>query len=233
MTDPTPRGPRQARALATRDAILDAAALEFTRHGYHAASLSQVIERSGVTKGALYFHFASKQDMALAILVEMEQAYRGLVAATAGLGLDPLREAVHLARGVQDVLERPRVAAGERICGEAGLGPDWATFTPRFWEQVFTGLFRRAAADGLLREGVAPESLARHVMDFSGGSFRASLAVSGLADLAERVRFNFEVMLAHGAVPAWLEGWRADGGMATVLGEHLTRPRAEPGADLF
>ena len=233
MTDTTPSGHRQARALLTRDAILDGAAAEFVLHGYHAASLSRIIERSKVTKGALYFHFASKQEMALALIDGMEQSFRALTARTAGRGLDPLRESAHLARGVQDVLEDPRVRAGQRICGEGVGGPAWATFPPRFWEQVFTGLFHRARADGIVRPEIDPAALARHVVDFSGGSFRSSLAVSGLADLAERVRFNFEVMLGHAATPAWLEDWRAEGGMAAVLGEHLTRPRAEPAPDLL
>ena len=226
MTQTTEGGPRQARARATREAILDAAAQEFSRHGYSAASLSGVVDRSGVTKGALYFHFESKQDMALAIIVEMEQACRGLAVRIAGRGLDPLREAAHLARGVQDVLDDVRVRAGQRLATEGAGGADWAGFGPRFWEEVFAGLFRQARADGILRD-VDPEALARHVVDFSGGSFRASLAVSGLADLPERARFNFEAMLSLAATPEWLEGWRAEGGMRAVMGGHLPGPRAD------
>jgi AcrR family transcriptional regulator len=60
-------GPRQARALATRERILDAAAHEFAAEGYHAASLSKILERSGVTRGAMYFHFASKEAMGRAV----------------------------------------------------------------------------------------------------------------------------------------------------------------------
>ena len=231
---PTARPQRQARALATRETIVDAAAVEFARHGYHAASLSRVIERSGVTKGALYFHFSSKQELGLAVMAEMGQAYREAAARCAGLGLDPLREAAHLAREVQDLLtDRVAARAGQRLSTEGFGGPEWEGFGPRFWEGVFAGLFRRASAEGLTRPGVDPRAMARMVVDFSGGSFRASLAVSGLADLAERVRFNFEVALAHAARDEWLAEWRASGGMAAVLGEHLTAPRAGSGADLL
>src|SRR5699024_8098595 len=52
-----PRMPQQRRARVTRGAILLAAAEEFERIGYSGATLGAVLRRSGVTKGAFYFHF--------------------------------------------------------------------------------------------------------------------------------------------------------------------------------
>jgi len=45
----------------TRERILDAAEKEIREHGYHGASLGRVIRASGMTKGALYHHFATKR----------------------------------------------------------------------------------------------------------------------------------------------------------------------------
>jgi len=55
----------------TRQALLSAAEHEIHLHGYQAASLSQIIKDAGVTKGALYHHFANKQALGYAVLDEM------------------------------------------------------------------------------------------------------------------------------------------------------------------
>lgn len=57
---------RQGRALRTRLQILETAAAVFSRHGYDGVSLNELIRRSGVTKGAFYFHFRSREELALA-----------------------------------------------------------------------------------------------------------------------------------------------------------------------
>lgn len=214
--------PRQARAVATRAAILGAAAEEFGDNGYHAASLSRILERSGITKGALYFHFASKESIADAVVDEMEALCHTMEAGSWRWDLDPLRSAACLAREVQDALGgSPVLRAGQRLCAEGFAGPQRPGWPYRYWEGVFTRLFARAERDGLLRAGFAPTGLGRFVTDVSAGAFTTSLGVSGLTDLPERVRHNWELLFAAAATPEWLEGWRAAGGMAAVLGPHL------------
>ncbi len=58
---PSSRG-RQLRSAATRTRILDAAGELFARRGYDATSVADICEQTGVTKGAFYYHFASKQQ---------------------------------------------------------------------------------------------------------------------------------------------------------------------------
>lgn len=53
-----------------REALVDATADEIHREGYRSASTNRVIERVGVTKGALYYHFADKPSLAKAVLDE-------------------------------------------------------------------------------------------------------------------------------------------------------------------
>jgi len=52
----------------TRTRILEAGAAVFARLGYHSTSLDKVAAEAGLTKGAVYWHFSSKQDLFLAIL---------------------------------------------------------------------------------------------------------------------------------------------------------------------
>lgn len=59
---------QQARAIQTRRSILVAAAAVFDERGYSSATISEILARAGVTKGALYFHFTSKEDLALGVM---------------------------------------------------------------------------------------------------------------------------------------------------------------------
>lgn len=52
----------------TKSRILEAAGLIFSEHGYRNASLDKVAAAAGMTKGAVYWHFANKQDLYLAII---------------------------------------------------------------------------------------------------------------------------------------------------------------------
>jgi AcrR family transcriptional regulator len=59
---------KQDRAVRTRQAILEAAAVVFEDRGYDAAKLTDIVRIANVTKGALYFHFDSKEDLAQAVI---------------------------------------------------------------------------------------------------------------------------------------------------------------------
>ncbi len=56
---------------ATRQALLDAAFHEIHRKGFQAASMTEILARTGVTKGALYHHFPTKRHLGLAVIDEV------------------------------------------------------------------------------------------------------------------------------------------------------------------
>jgi TetR/AcrR family transcriptional repressor of nem operon len=62
------RAAKQPRALETREKILSAAARLFALKGYHHTKLDEVQEMAEVTTGAFFHHFASKEDLGLAVL---------------------------------------------------------------------------------------------------------------------------------------------------------------------
>jgi AcrR family transcriptional regulator len=62
----------------TRQKLLDAAFIEIHHHGFQAASLSQILADTGLTKGALYHHFPDKKALGLAVI---EEAIRPRLAA--------------------------------------------------------------------------------------------------------------------------------------------------------
>ena len=58
----------QQRSEETRSRILEAAVKQFAVNGYGKASVDNICEQAGVSKGAFYHHFQTKQDVFLALL---------------------------------------------------------------------------------------------------------------------------------------------------------------------
>lgn len=66
-----PMRPTQAqRRASTRRRLLDASLDVFARKGFHAASLEAIAAKAGVSKGAVYYNFSSKEDLFLELLEE-------------------------------------------------------------------------------------------------------------------------------------------------------------------
>ncbi|MEM7411430.1 MAG: TetR/AcrR family transcriptional regulator [Myxococcota bacterium] len=59
--------PQQARSRATVDALLEAAAQLFERHGVGATTTDRIAERAGVSVGSLYQYFGDKQALLVAL----------------------------------------------------------------------------------------------------------------------------------------------------------------------
>ena len=76
---------RQARSEATRRKIITSAVELFNEIGYPATGLGDIIERAEMTKGALYYHFDSKETLATAIIEEGSARLGELVRQLAGL----------------------------------------------------------------------------------------------------------------------------------------------------
>jgi len=70
-----PRGPRQDNRRAQ---LLDAAAKLFSERGFHATSMRDIAKAVGMLSGSIYYHFASKEEMLLAVY---EEGVRGMAEA--------------------------------------------------------------------------------------------------------------------------------------------------------
>jgi AcrR family transcriptional regulator len=64
---PVERLTPERRRQLTRDALIAAAAEIFTEKGFHAASLDEIAERAGFTRGAIYSNFGSKDELLFAV----------------------------------------------------------------------------------------------------------------------------------------------------------------------
>jgi AcrR family transcriptional regulator len=105
-----PPGRTQAeRSAQTRAALIGAARELFAERGYAGAPREEIVERAGVTRGALYHHFASKEDLFLAVFEQVETELTEQVALAAFGGTDA-RDALRLgARAFLDAAATPEV----------------------------------------------------------------------------------------------------------------------------
>jgi AcrR family transcriptional regulator len=94
----TPRT-QEARSATTRAALLRAAREQFAERGFAGAGREDIAEQAGVTRGALYHHFASKQDLFRAVVEDLESELVARISKAAESGataMDHLRIGAHV-----------------------------------------------------------------------------------------------------------------------------------------
>src|SRR5436190_21772358 len=64
---------QQQRTEATTTALVEAARELFAQDGFAATSLDAVVAKAGVTKGALYHHYAGKRELFTAVFVAEQE----------------------------------------------------------------------------------------------------------------------------------------------------------------
>jgi AcrR family transcriptional regulator len=93
-----PRLSRKEKQAKTRSSLMQSAARVFCRHGMERASIDEVAEDAGYTKGAFYANFASKQELFLAMLDErFTERIEEVDRAFADSGESPPEQARHAA----------------------------------------------------------------------------------------------------------------------------------------
>nr|WP_308167850.1 ScbR family autoregulator-binding transcription factor [Catellatospora tritici] len=189
----SPRGSRylQERATRTRVAIIDAAAEVFDRHGYQGASLVQIMEIASVTKGGLYFHFASKEELAYAVIHEQFEVIQAGLPEGRGL-----QETIDLTHQVADELK-----TNPRMRGAIRLVIEHASFTApmpdpyQAWIGVIRELLARAQQHGDVRQEVVVDDAARMVVGAFTGIQLTSEVLTGRKDLTERITQMWDLLL--------------------------------------
>ncbi len=163
MTARTAHLPKSSRDPdATRDAILDAAFQEIYRHGFQAASLSNILSKTELTKGALYHHFPTKNDLGLAVIDEVVR--EGLDA----MVFSPLRESAEPFEALLEIVRRKGQNAELQSvmlgCPLNNLMQEMSPLDPDFkehlnrvlteWREVVADALARAQKQGRVRRDV-------------------------------------------------------------------------------
>ena len=118
--------PGRPKSAQKAEAIMEAASLQFVKHGFDGTSMDAVAAEAGVSKQTVYSHFGSKEDLFAAVVSAKVRQY-GLAEADMGLdkGLRPGLETI--GRRLLDLILDERVLAATRmIIGESTRHPNIA-----------------------------------------------------------------------------------------------------------
>jgi AcrR family transcriptional regulator len=194
-TSPTQRGQRSRRA------IIDAASSVFARHGYVKASLNEIIRESGLTKGAFYFHFPSKQALALAVVLDGQERVTTAVLRSVSLHERAVDRLFDVPRQVVTVLQSDETClAQDMLVAEMSRDPALRaelTQPRREWLARTERQFREAQAEGTVRDDVDPAVLAEVAI---GGFMGMQALTDELGDDALRRRVEALIAVVQLAV---------------------------------
>lgn len=203
LTDQVQRKrPMQARAERTRETILDCAAAAFARGGYEGTSLNDVVRESGLTKGAFYFHFGSKEELALATFRYKQRQLLDRATAETDEQPDALAQlAAVLRTRVRLYVEDPSARCVLRIGAELGAtaGPGAAEFAS-FHEttiNMLADIVRRGRREGIIRADLDPHITGEAILAAVVGTDRISRILANGADIERRTAALID-LLVHG-----------------------------------
>jgi TetR/AcrR family acrAB operon transcriptional repressor len=179
----------------TRRQILGAARREFATHGVTRTTLQRIAAAAGVTRGAVYWHFANKRELFRAMREQVSVPLFDHTELLASEGTDPLRAVERFLRGVIDQLAtdlqtrrtfdilalkceyvdefRPELKRHARRCHEL--------------MSKFALVYKRARDMGAMRDDVAPETAALGTCVFVTGMLRLWLMDEDRSLLRPRV----------------------------------------------
>ena len=193
------RSKNPGRGEETRLRLLEAAADCFAQGGYDATSLQEIVQRAGVAKGTLFYHFANKEQLFQALLDRWMEVLEG-----------QLRQAISVSGSLPEGLARLDALA-EEVCRDASgrfqlLLQFWAQAMrdPKVWTasighfhrflDLFAGFIEKGVQEGFLRP-VESRSTARVAIGLGMGLLLQVLLDTQQADWPVVLRYGMRLLL--------------------------------------
>ena len=174
-------GRKAEQSDATRATLLLVARELFTEHGYAATSTTEIADRAGVTRGALYHHFTAKDDVFRAVFEQLEQEVVDRVARGAAAGADAMEQMRLGSHSFLDACLDPAVQRVVLLEGPAVLGWDmWQEIEERYGYGLVAAAVDAAIGAGLI--DAQPVGPLAHVL--FGALSQAGLTVARADDPA-------------------------------------------------
>ncbi|MET7680758.1 ScbR family autoregulator-binding transcription factor [Streptomyces sp. NPDC005423] len=187
---------RQLRAEQTRTTIITAAAELFDRRGYDSTSLSDIVEQAQVTKGALYFHFAAKEDLAHTIMEMQSRASRQLAKEMDSRGYSSLEALIRTTFGLARMAaEGPIPRAGLRLAtGGVDVRPPLThPFTE--WLDITSRRLMGAVKDGDVHPDLDVDAVAHSLVGFFVGTRVVGRSLEHVALQPRRIAEMWHLMI--------------------------------------
>jgi TetR/AcrR family transcriptional repressor of nem operon len=186
--------------MDTRERLLDAAEQLYLERGYGATSVEAVVEAAGLTKGALFHHFASKHDLALALIERYARSDRRMLEQTVAraerLSRDRVQQVLLMVGLAEEALSNlPLERTG---CLFASFGYQAALFDEQVhalihrellvWREIVASKIRVAMAEVAPPLEVSAEELADGLVAAIEGGFVLARAMRDASLLPRQVR---------------------------------------------
>jgi AcrR family transcriptional regulator len=200
---------RQARSEATRQKIIDSAVELINQIGYPAAGLADIIERAELTKGALYYHFDSKEALATAIIEDGGNRVIDAFVAAGRPGSPAMENLIHGVFMVGDTISNDvlAAAASRLLRTFGGFNPAAKSNYGRFLDEM-VGRVKIAVADGDVRSDLDADVIGRTIFGAMLGTELLSAALSAGVDLGKQMAATWDVLLPAIVVPESLDYYR-------------------------
>ncbi|HEY2800623.1 MAG TPA: TetR/AcrR family transcriptional regulator [Chthoniobacterales bacterium] len=162
----------------TRRQILEAAFAEFYRNGFQGGSINRIVKEASATKGALFHHFKSKNDLGYAVAREvihprLKTRWTDPLAESD----DPIRDLKRIFRKcLKEEMDNGQLVQG---CPLNNLALEMSPLDERFrktlekiygsWRESLAAAFSRGIKAGKVRKGVSPEKVAAFIVAAQAG----------------------------------------------------------------
>jgi TetR/AcrR family transcriptional regulator, transcriptional repressor for nem operon len=203
------RAPRRRDPERTRQRLLQAAFREVYKYGFQSAGIDTILAATNVTKGALYYHFESKEALGYAIIEEIvaEMTHdRWLRPLERSKDKDPIDALIGV---VQAIPHEPRDVKGG--CPLVNLTQEMSQLDEQFrkrlerifhaWLEGIAMALRRGQSEGTVRRDLVPEEAA---------SFLIAM-VEGYEVLAKNAQDAKVWNMGIRNIAGWLSSLRAPG----------------------
>lgn len=200
---------RQARSEATRQKIIDSAVDLINEIGYPAAGLADIIERAEMTKGALYYHFDSKEALATAIIEDGGGRILAAFESAGRSGSPALENIIHGVFTVAETIRSDRLAeASTRLMRTFGAFNPAARKAYAMFLKDMTDRVGAAVVEGDLRNDMDADLVGRTLLGAMLGAELLTAALSDTADLGRQFHGAFAVLLPAIVAPDSLDYYR-------------------------
>ena len=161
--------PRRTRdPERTREHLLQAAFREVYRYGFQSAGIDTILAATNVTKGALYYHFESKEALGYAIIEEIVAKLtrdRWMLPLQRSKDKDPIDTLIGIVRAIP---HRPRDVKGG--CPLVNLAQEMSQLDEQFrkrlerifhaWQGGIAMALRKGQSEGTVRRDINPDATA-------------------------------------------------------------------------
>ncbi|WP_295839645.1 TetR family transcriptional regulator [uncultured Microbacterium sp.] len=183
------------RGEDARERILDAAAREFEAHGVAGAQIQRIIDGAGATRGAVHYHFATKDSMARELIAQKHEIWPDIVVDVNSVGLTGIDAMKEMMRRAALVLrDDVRARAAMRITPEVHGGTPGSS-AYEVWHSFVRGFLGQGIADGTVRRDLDVREAAIVVVQAAIGVYIVARETGSMQSLEKQLERMWTYLL--------------------------------------